>query len=267
VQEYQAPLEIEEELTRVRLGEALGAVAQVLELPEQRLVLKQRRRQRGGDQYTKLDNSGRLHPVEEAGCRLLVNFRDYLDTGLFLDHRLTRALVRNLAPGRDFLNLFAYTGAATVQAAAGGARTTTSLDLSNTYLDWAEENLVLNRFGGAAHRLIQADCMAWLREQAEARTPERRYGLIFLDPPTFSTSKRMEETLDIQRDHGDLIRWAAQLLTPDGILLFSTNYRRFRLDNDSLAGLEVEDIGQATIPEDFRRNPRIHRCWRISRRP
>lgn len=264
LQEYQAPLEIDPTLARRRLGEALGAVAEVLELPPERLVLKQRRRQRGSAQYQKLGTDGEFHVVEEGGCKLLVNFADYLDTGLFLDHRQTRSLIRQLAPGRDFLNLFAYTGAATVQAAAGGATSTTSLDLSNTYLDWAEENLVLNGFGGSAHRLIQADCLDWLADQAQA--PERRYGLIFLDPPTFSTSKRMEGTLDIQRDHPDLIRWAAQLLTDDGILLFSNNYRRFRLEESAWPDLRVEDISAATLPEDFRRNPRIHRCWRISRR-
>jgi len=267
VQEYAPPAEIEPEVARGRLQEALGAVAEVLELPAERIELKTRRRQRGGDQYRKLGRGGGLHQVNEAGCGLLVNFSDYLDTGLFLDHRITRGLIREWAAGRDFLNLFAYTGTASVQAAAGGAVSTTTVDLSNTYLDWARRNLELNGFSGPAHRLVQADCLEWLREAAEKSPPELRYGLIFLDPPTFSSSKRMEGAFDVQRDHVRLIRQAVRLLTPDGILLFSNNFRRFRLDRGALEGLEVEEISASTIPEDFRRNPKIHRCWRIIRTP
>jgi 23S rRNA (guanine2445-N2)-methyltransferase / 23S rRNA (guanine2069-N7)-methyltransferase len=266
VQEYAPPAEIEPELARARLQEALGAVAEVLELPAGRIELKTRSRQRGSGQYQKLGSGGRLHQVNEDGCRLLVNFNDYLDTGLFLDHRITRGLIRQWSAGRDFLNLFAYTGAASVQAAAGGAASTTTVDLSKTYLDWARRNLELNGFSGPQHRLIQADCLEWLKEASERRPAERGYGLIFLDPPTFSSSKRMESAFDVQRDHGRLIQQAVQLLTPDGILLFSNNYRRFRLDREALKGLEVEEISASTIPEDFRRNPKIHRCWRITRR-
>ncbi len=267
VQEYTAPAEIEPELAGGRLREALGAVAEVLELPPERIELKQRRRQRGKDQYDRLGSGGRLHQVHEEGCHLLVNFTDYLDTGLFLDHRITRGLLREWAGGRDFLNLFGYTGAASVQAAAGGAASTTTVDLSKSYLEWARRNLELNGFSGPVHRLIQADCLEWLRAAAEQRSPERRYGLVFLDPPTFSSSKRMENAFDVQRDHGRLIGQAMRLLTPDGILLFSNNYRRFRLDRNALAGLGVEEISAATIPEDFRRNPKTHRCWRITPRP
>ncbi len=267
VQEYAAPAEIEPEVARGRLREALGAIAEVLELPPERIELKTRRRQRGTDQYHKLGRGGQLHQVNEDGCRLLVNFSDYLDTGLFLDHRITRGLIRKWAAGQDFLNLFAYTGAASVQAAAGGAASTTTVDLSRTYLEWARRNLELNGFSGPAHRLIQADCLDWLRPAAEQQPPKRRYGLIFLDPPTFSSSKRMENTFDVQRDHGRLIAQVARLLTPDGILLFSSNYRRFRLDHNALTGLAVEEISAATIPEDFRRSPKIHHCWRITPRP
>ncbi len=264
VQEYAAPADIEPGVAAARLGEALGAVAQLLELPAGRIVLKTRQRQRGNSQYEKLGGAGRLHRVEEDGLEFLVNFADYLDTGLFLDHRITRAMLRELARGRDFLNLFAYTGAASVHAAAGGAATTTTLDLSPTYLDWARRNLELNGFTGPQHRLIQADCMEWLAQQSQ--DPERRYGLIFLDPPTISRSKRMQGDFDVQRDHARLIRQAADLLTPDGVLLFSNNFRRFRLDEAALAWLTVKDISASTIPEDFRRNAKIHRCWRITRR-
>jgi 23S rRNA (guanine2445-N2)-methyltransferase / 23S rRNA (guanine2069-N7)-methyltransferase len=264
VQEYAAPLEVEPELARLRLEELLGAVAEVLELPAERIELKTRRRQRGNTQYDKLGATERLHTVTEGGCRFLVNFNDYLDTGLFLDHRLTRALLRDLAAGRDFLNLFAYTGSASVYAAAGRALSTTSVDLSRPYLDWAQRNLALNGFSGEAHRLVQADCLEWLERALIWPTARPRYGLIFLDPPTFSSSKRMEGVLDVQRDHVQLIRRAAELLTPDGILIFSNNYRRFRLDREALQGLLVEDLTAATIPEDFRRNLRIHQCWRIT---
>jgi 23S rRNA (guanine2445-N2)-methyltransferase / 23S rRNA (guanine2069-N7)-methyltransferase len=261
VQEYAPPMEVEPALAAARLGEAMGAVMALLELPAQRVALKTRQRQKGGGQYQKQDRGGQLHRVVEDGLDFLVNFTDYLDTGLFLDHRLTRGLVRETARGRDFLNLFAYTGAVTVHAAAGGAASTTTVDLSNTYLDWARRNLELNGFSGPGHRLVQADCVEWLAGQAAG--PERRYGLIFLDPPTHSRSKRMEGDFDVQRDHVQLIRDAVRLLTPDGVLLFSNNFRRFRLDRKALGDLDIQDISASTIPEDFRRNRKIHRCWRI----
>ncbi len=264
VQEYAAPADIEPNLAATRLSEAVGAVAELLQLPAERIALKTRQRQKGRAQYEKMGEQGRLHRVSEHGLGLLVNFTDYLDTGLFLDHRTTRTMLRELAKGRDMLNLFAYTGAASVHAAAGGAASTTTLDLSSTYLDWARRNLELNDFTGPEHRLIQADCVEWLARQAAG--PERRYGLIFLDPPTISRSKRMEGDFDVQRDHARLIRQAADLLAPDGVLLFSNNFRRFRLDEAALAWLAVKDISAATIPEDFRRNRKIHRCWRIARK-
>ncbi len=265
VQEYAPPAEIEPALAATRLGEAIGAVAELLAMPEERIAVKTRQRQKGGSQYQKQGLAGRLYRVSEDGLGFLVNFTDYLDTGLFLDHRITRGMVRELAKDRDFLNLFAYTGAFSVHAAAGGAGSTTTVDLSNTYLDWARRNLELNGFSGADHQLIQADCVEWLAQQAAE--PERRYGLIFLDPPTVSRSKRMEGDFDVQRDHVRLIRHAAELLTPDGVLLFSNNFRRFRLDQAALAGLMVKDISASTIPEDFRRNSKIHRCWRIASTP
>jgi 23S rRNA (guanine2445-N2)-methyltransferase / 23S rRNA (guanine2069-N7)-methyltransferase len=262
VQEYEAPKSIDPRLARRRLREALGVIAEVLEVPGDQVFFRVRRPQKGKAQYERLDQRGRFHEVAENGLRFLVNFEGYLDTGLFLDHRDTRRMLGELAAGQDFLNLFGYTGAASVYAARGGALATTTVDLSHTYLDWAERNLALNGFTGPAHRLIQADCLRWL---GEAAREGRRYGLIFLDPPTFSTSKRMEGTLDIQRDHVRLIRAAVALLAPDGVLIFSNNLRRFRLDADALADLSVEDITAQTIPKDFARNPRMHNCWRIRR--
>src|SRR6185436_5499533 len=172
---------------------------------------KQRRRQKAGAQYEKFAQTGEFYEVREGPCRLWVNFTDYLDTGLFLDHRLTRALVGELAGGKRFLNLFGYTGTATVHAALAGASTTTTVDMSYTYLDWAIRNLELNGVRGRTHELVQADVLTWLKEPR----PDR-YGVIFLDPPTFSRSTRMEVTLDIQRDHVSLIRDAVALLEPGG---------------------------------------------------
>jgi len=189
-----------------------------------------------------------------------VNLEDYLDTGLFLDQRLTRRLIRELAREQDFLNLFGYTGTATVHAAKGGARSTTTVDLSHTYLDWARRNLELNGFHGPRHVLVQADCLRWLEDARE------RYGLIYLDPPAFSTSKRMRATLDVQRDHVGLIEHSARLLAPGGTLIFSTNLRTFRLDQGALPRLVFEDLSRATLPRDFERNPRQHHCWRIRKR-
>jgi len=260
VQEYAAPATIDEERARARLDDALCVLPEILEVPVERIVFKRRERQRGHAQYERHAQEGNFFEVREDGLRLLVNLRDYLDTGLFLDHRLTRALIRQKARDRDVLNLFAYTGTASVHAAAGGARSTTSVDLSATYLQWAQRNLALNGFGPPAHQVIQADCLATLAEP-----PTRRYGLIFLDPPTFSNSKRMRETLDIQRDHVTLIRQCLNRLMPDGELVFSTNLRRFALDRLSLSGLVIEDISRATLPEDFKRNARIHQCFVIRR--
>lgn len=260
VQEYAPPPSVDAERARERLDQVLAVLPAVLEIPPDQVFLKVRQRQRGASQYQKQATQGRFHEVREGPARLLVNFTDYLDTGLFLDHRPTRRLVRELAAGQRFLNLFGYTGAATVHAALGGATHTTTVDLSKTYLDWAHRNLELNGFSGSRHELIQADCRQWL---VWARG---QYDLIFLDPPTFSNSRRTNETLDVQRDHVELLRRTLRLLAPNGILIFSTNHRRFRLDRDALADLDIEDWSRRTLPLDFARDPKIHQCWRIRRR-
>ncbi|MGA7538808.1 MAG: bifunctional 23S rRNA (guanine(2069)-N(7))-methyltransferase RlmK/23S rRNA (guanine(2445)-N(2))-methyltransferase RlmL [Steroidobacteraceae bacterium] len=262
VQEYAAPADIEEEAVRRRRGEALSSMPEVTGVPPERIKLRTRRRTHRGEQYRKLAEQGSSHTVLEGGLRFLVNFDDYLDTGLFLDHRLTRARLREAAAGRRFLNLFAYTGTATVYAAAGGAAATVSVDLSRTYLDWAQRNLALNATAleTRAHEFIQADCMEWLNDGARAR---ERYDLVFLDPPTFSNSKRMEGVLDIGRDHGGLIDACMRLLSPAGLLIFSTNAQRFRPDPALSERYVVRDVSGATLPRDFERNPRIHRCFEI----
>jgi 23S rRNA (guanine2445-N2)-methyltransferase / 23S rRNA (guanine2069-N7)-methyltransferase len=259
VQEYAPPATIEPEKARARRAEAFSVIPEVLDVPRERAFLRTRRKQKGGAQYEKLAERGEFEIAGEGGLELLVNFTDYLDTGLFLDHRPTRARIRELAPGKTFLNLFAYTATASVFAAAGGARTTTSVDLSHTYLDWARRNLERNGFDDPArHRLLQEDVLAWLEQP-----PRERYDLIFLDPPTISRSKRMAQELDLQRDHVALIRSTLLRLQPGGLLVFSNNFRKFKLDAAGLADLDVVDVTQATIPKDFARNPRIHQCFEI----
>jgi 23S rRNA (guanine2445-N2)-methyltransferase / 23S rRNA (guanine2069-N7)-methyltransferase len=258
VQEYAPPKTVNQESARERRREVLAVLPEVLSVPVAQVHSRVRKPQKGAEQYEKRESVAERHAVSEGGLKFWVNFRDYLDTGLFLDHRIVRGMLRSWAKDTDFLNLFCYTGSASVYAAAGGARSTTGIDLSNTYLDWAHENLLLNGFGGNNHELYRADCLAWLEDQ-ESRGP--RFDLIFVDPPTFSNSKRMEGVLDVQRDHVGMIRRSLKLLRPPGRLVFSTNYTRFKLDLSELADLAIEDISAATIPKDFERHARIHRCF------
>jgi 23S rRNA (guanine2445-N2)-methyltransferase / 23S rRNA (guanine2069-N7)-methyltransferase len=264
VQEYAAPVTVDQDAARGRRDEVLAVLPEILELPVERIVLRVRRRQKGGDQYEKVGEDAQFHAVREGGYRFLVNFTDYLDTGLFLDHRITRQRIGELAAGRSFLNLFAYTGTATVYAAGAGASATTTVDMSRTYLDWAKRNLALNGLAGPQHDFVQADCLAWLEEQGAA--PRRRYGVIFVDPPTLSRSKRMEREFDVQRDHPQLLEMAARLLEPGGVIVFSNNFQKFKLDPAVAEAFEVEDLSRATLPEDFARNPRIHVCFLLKPR-
>jgi 23S rRNA (guanine2445-N2)-methyltransferase / 23S rRNA (guanine2069-N7)-methyltransferase len=258
VQEYAPPKSVNQESARERRREALAVLPEVLSVPLPQVHTRVRKPQKGAEQYEKRDSAAERHAVQEGGLKFWVNFRDYLDTGLFLDHRIVRAMLRDWAKDADFLNLFCYTGSATVYAAAGGARSTTGVDLSNTYLDWAHENLLLNGFRGDNHELYRADCLAWLEEHEQQGG---RFDLIFLDPPTFSNSKRMEGVLDVQRDHVGMIRRSLKLLRPTGRLVFSTNYTRFKLDEGALGDLTIEDISAATVPKDFERHARIHKCF------
>ena len=267
VQEYAAPADIPEADVRRRFGEVLAAAREVFGVPRERIATKVRARGKGGSKYAAAAavRRGEYITVREGTARLRVNLFDYLDTGLFLDHRPLRARLQREARGARFLNLFCYTGAATVHAAVGGAAATTSVDLSATYLQWAADNLRGNRvdgrpLGGHAHRMVQGDAVAWL----EADTGE--YDLVFCDPPTFSNSARADD-FDMQRQHVRLLQAAVARLSPDGVLYFSNNYRRFRLDEEAVSAFaRCEDITAETIPPDFARNPRIHRAWRLQRR-
>lgn len=259
VQEYAAPKSIDPEKASARLFDALAAIPQALNIDKSRVVIKRRERQSGTRQYERQSAQGQFLEMKEGGVKLLVNLTDYLDTGLFLDHRPMRMRIQREAAGKRFLNLFAYTATASVHAAKGGARSTTSVDLSRTYLDWARRNLSLNGFSDK-NRLEQSDVTVWLQACRE------EYDLIFIDPPTFSNSKRMEGVFDVQRDQVELIDLAMARLAPGGVLYFSNNFRKFVLDENLGQRYAVEEITQQTIDQDFARNSKIHRAWKITAR-
>ncbi|SJM91499.1 bifunctional 23S rRNA (guanine(2069)-N(7))-methyltransferase RlmK/23S rRNA (guanine(2445)-N(2))-methyltransferase RlmL [Crenothrix polyspora] len=263
VQEYEPPKSIDQHKADQRLAGVMAEIPGVFGVSRDHVFLKIRRRQRKTDQYEKFSELGRFHTVEEGGCKLRVNFEDYLDTGLFLDHRPIRMLIQQQAQGKRFLNLFAYTGSATVHAALGGAKQTTTIDMSNTYINWAKANMALNnQVDENQHQYIQADCLEWLETEAR-QAYKKRFDLIFLDPPTFSNSKRMEDAFDIQENHVALINNALALLAVGGMLYFSTNFRRFKFDHAAFSAFTVTDISAATVPADFTRNSKIHYCWSI----
>lgn len=260
VQEYAPPKTVDERKARQRLFDVITATMNVLGLTSNQLVLKTRQRQKGKQQYEKLAQKDDFFLVQEYNAKLLVNLTDYLDTGLFLDHRIARRMLGEMSRGKDFLNLFCYTGTATVHAGLGGAKSTTSVDMSRTYLEWAEKNLQANQLTGRQHRLMQADCLNWLANADE------QFDLIFIDPPTFSNSKRMDGTFDVQRDHVQLITHLKRMLRRGGTVMFSNNKRGFKMDLEALTelGLKAQEITAKTRSEDFARNRQIHNCWLIS---
>ena len=226
---------------------------------------KTRRRDKGGGQYRDMRGRSRVAWTGESGYVFEIDLGGYLDTGIFLDHRMTRELVGSMAEGARFLNLFAYTGTATVHAAGGGAASTVTVDLSQTYLSWAERNMKLNGFSGRNHRFVRSDVVRWITEE---RASKRRYDLIFVDPPTFSNSKAMgKDTWSVQRDHAELLIGVSRLLARGGKAVFSCNLRSFKPDTETLEryGVRLTDITADTIPEDFARNPKIHRCYLVER--
>ncbi|GAL15770.1 23S rRNA (guanine-N-2-) -methyltransferase rlmL [Vibrio astriarenae] len=231
IQEYAAPKNIPPEKAKRRLTDIIRAAIDVTGTDANKVILKTREKQKGRSQYEKLSQQSDTMNVNEYGVKLIVNLHDYLDTGLFLDHKITRRKIGELAQGKKFLNLFAYTGSATVHAAVGGAQSTTTVDMSKTYLEWAKENMALNGQVGRQHQYIQADCLQWLDNASE------QYDLIFIDPPTFSNSKRMEQTFDVQRDHIQLMKNLKRLLAQQGTIVFSNNKRHFKMDMDAMAEL------------------------------
>jgi 23S rRNA (guanine2445-N2)-methyltransferase / 23S rRNA (guanine2069-N7)-methyltransferase len=260
--EYERPHERTEIEHEVWLSRMIEAAAAELGVPPNQAFLKARRRQRAGGQYEKVGQQQTLLTVREGGLAFEVNLSDYLDTGLFLDHRQTRALVRDEARGKRFLNLFCYTGSFSVYAAAGGAAETTSVDLSNTYLDWTRTNLAANGFKDAGcHRTVRDEAREFLEHRA--RRGEPPFDLVVVDPPTFSRSAKSDTPWDVERDHVELLELVAKNLAPGGIVYFSTNFRRFHFAEErAAASYTIREITRQTIPEDFR-NERIHRAWRL----
>jgi len=247
VAEYQARHELDEDDYESWLDQSLALIGEVLDAPPERVYCKRRQRKTSRQgQYRKLAALREEFIVKEGGLQFIVNLSDYLDTGLFLDHRITRDMVRKEAAGKAFLNLFCYTGSFTVYAADGGASHSVSVDLSNTYLDWARRNLDVNGFDPTPHQFVRADVLRWLPSLANAS-----FDIIMLDPPSFSNSKAMKDHLDIQRDHVRLINLCLEKLKPGGSLYFSTNLRTFRLETDALMASSVRDITKATTPFDF----------------
>lgn len=257
IQEYAPPKTIPLHKAQQRLADAIDAVAEVFELNTHDVHVKQRARQSGKSQYEKMDSQGNFFQVQEGEATLKVNLSDYLDTGLFLDHRPVRAWMAKQAKDKRFLNLFAYTGVASVQCALSGAKEVTTIDMSSTYLNWACDNFELNSLEGEQYRFVKADCMDWLANASG------EFDVIFMDPPSFSNSKKMEGVLDIQRDHASLIQNAMKLLSKDGVLVFSNNLRSFKLEENELTNFAVQDVTKRSIPKDFERRQNIHRCWLI----
>ena len=259
IAEYVAPKSVSEADATRRFNEIVDACQVVFGIVDRDAIgLKRRERQRGSRQYERVSQRGERSQISELGARLWVNLHDYLDTGLFLDHRPIRRKIQSEVRGKRFLNLFSYTGVASVQAAMGGARYTTSVDLSNTYLDWFKENLASNGLADAQNRAIKADVISWLRDESSL------YDLILLDPPTFSNSKSTEHYFDVQRDHLDLIAASMKLLERSGTLYFSNNHRKFELDSSVVTQFAVKEITASTIDPDFERSGGIHRCWSIT---
>ncbi len=257
LQEYAAPAEIALHKVEKRSLEVRQVVSIVLGLNSQELIIKERKQQKGSSQYQKMDQKNQTMVVREGRAQLIVNLHDYLDTGLFLDHRRLRLRFAALPPKTRFLNCFSYTGTASVHAALSGAMTT-NVDLSKTYLTWAEDNFKLNGLALSNHQFVQDDCTTWLKKTRD------RFDVIFLDPPSFSNSKRMGDSLDLKRDHDPLIRSAMALLYPGGVLYFSTNSRQFKLSPAVMSDYTVRDISVETIDLDFKRNKRIHQCFVIT---
>ncbi|KPH64980.1 23S rRNA methyltransferase [Pseudoalteromonas porphyrae] len=258
--EYAAPKEIDDVTAHKRLQDVISLTAQQLNIAPGNIAVKVRKKQKGEEQYTPMAKQNRTQVIEEFGAKFKVNLFDYLDTGLFLDHRLARRYIQENSKDKRFLNLFAYTGTASVHAALGGAKAITTVDLSKTYLKWGQDNFDLNNISNTRYRFEQADCLKWLEHATS------QYDLIFLDPPTFSNSKRMKDAFDVQNDHIKLLTWVKKILSPSGTLIFSNNMRGFTMDEVGLIGLGLKavNISEKTISPDFKRNKRIHNSWLIT---
>jgi 23S rRNA (guanine2445-N2)-methyltransferase / 23S rRNA (guanine2069-N7)-methyltransferase len=261
LQEYRAPAHIDTRLAQSRIDSAAEVVLQELGCQRHHLAIKRRDRQRGDQQYNRLEKLNEFHQVIEGDSRLLINIHDYLDCGVFLDHRKVRLWLAKNASGKRLLNLYCYTATATVHAAVGGASSSVSVDLSYKYLEWAEKNFALNNLDTARHKLVRADSRAWI--DTHIKSGDEGFDIIFLDPPTFSNSSATEQDWEVQRDHESMIEQCMSILNPSGVLVFSNNFRRFRLSAKIAERFTVEDRTKWSLQRDFSRNPKIHQCWFI----
>ncbi len=254
---YKTRHSLKEENMTEWQDECMKIIKQVLNADTGNIFIKSRERKKASEQYEKVDETGQFFAVQENGIQFLVNLGDYLDTGLFLDHRNTRKRVMGESKGKHILNLFAYTGSFSVYAAMGGAFTTTTVDLSNNYLNWARENFKLNNIPVSKHQFIKADVKEWIKQ-----APSKMYDIIILDPPTISTSDKTKTNFDVQADHVELINNTLNHLQTGGVLYFSNNFRNFILNEEKIQAASIEDISHQSVPQDFR-NKKIHACWRI----
>ncbi|WP_107928173.1 class I SAM-dependent methyltransferase [Neisseria animaloris] len=259
LQEYDTGWLMQPEEYEAWLADVLEAISFVTGFAPEQIHFKRRERQKGAQQYEKTGKQGEDFIITENGRKFWVNLDKYLDTGLFLDHRNTRKRVGEMASGKRFLNLFSYTGSFTVYAATGSAVSSETVDLSNTYLDWAKRNFELNQIDTNRHQIVRADVFQYLQT---ALKQNKQFDLIVMDPPSFSNSKKMLDILDVQRDHVHLIDGAMNLLAADGLLFFSNNLRSFELDGKISTEYSVKDVSKQSVPEDFR-NKKIHQCWEI----
>ena len=266
LQEYQVKSsKIDEKKMQQRLDQGKFSVAEFLKISPEKVFVKSRLRQKGIKQYEK-EKKGSFFKVSEGGLIFRANLETYLDSGLFLDHRIMRSKIREEAKGKDFLNLFCYTGAVSVYAAAGGAKTVTSVDLSKTYLDWGKQNFSFNDLSSDNSEFIHADCLEWVKQKARNdQMKGASYDLIFLDPPSFSNSKRMDDTWDVQRDHKSLISLCIKCLRPGGKLYFSNNLRTFKMEYETSQRISVKEITKETTSVDFARRP-LHKCYLLEKK-
>ncbi len=262
IQEYAPPKTVDSDKAAKRLQEVIYWAPKVLAVPTAKVILKTRAKQKGSNQYQRVDKSKQSITINEYGALFKINLWDYLDTGLFLDHRKTRQMVAKKSKNKHLLNLFAYTGSVSVQAALHGAASITTVDMSNTYLNWAQDNFALNKLNGHKYQFVQADCLEWLKKNSTG------FDVIFIDPPTFSNSKRMEDSFDVQRDHVSLITDALKSLTDGGEIFFTNNKRNFKMDFDAMEklGLQAKALSEQTRDKDFARNKHIHNSWSITRK-
>lgn len=262
IHEYSAPSIIDPDKVAKRLQEVVYFAPKVLGIPTEKVIIKTRAKQKGKEQYQRVEQTKKSMVIDEYGAKLKVNLWDYLDTGLFLDHRKTRQIVAKKSKGKSLLNLFAYTGSVSLQAALHGASKVTTVDMSNTYLSWAQDNFLLNNLSGHKYQFVQADCLQWLKNNDE------KFDVVFIDPPTFSNSKRMGESFDVQRDHVSLITDGMKSVAAGGELMFTNNKRNFKMDFDAIAalGLNVQEMSDKTRDKDFQRNKHIHNSWLITRK-